>query len=71
MWNEKEKKEITNLIAHLSEAVKIASGVSLSVNLSEEKVLMLNDNGTVLRQIDISCDSAYGVLADVMKYVLK
>ncbi|WP_295354833.1 hypothetical protein [uncultured Succinivibrio sp.] len=71
MWNEREKTEITNLIKHLSEVTKITKDVTLEVNFDDEEVLMLNHDGRILRHIDISGDSAYGVLKDVMKYVIR
>ena len=71
MWNEREKTEITNLIKHLSEVTKITKDVTLEMNFENEEVLMLNHDGRILRHIDVSCDSAYGVLKDVMKYVIR
>ena len=66
-----ESTEITNLIKHLSEVTKITKDVTLEMNFENEEVLMLNHDGRILRHIDVSGDNAYGVLTDVMKYVIR
>ena len=50
---------------------KITKDVTLEMNFENEEVLMLNHDGRILRHIDVSCDSASGVLTDVMKYVIR
>ena len=71
MWSEKEKKEIQTVVEHLSEVLKITSGISLRLNLEKETVTALNGTNQFLDEVNIADNSPYGVLEDIMAHVLR
>ena len=66
-----EIKDIQTVVEHLSEVLKITSGISLRFNLEKETVTLLNGTNQFLDEINIADDSSYGVLEDIMAHVLR
>lgn len=70
MWNDKEKKDIQSVVEHLSEVLKITSGITLSADLNKGIVILLNESKSPIKEINIADNSPYGVLEDIMSQVL-
>lgn len=71
MWSNAEIKNIQTVVEHLSEVLKITSGISLRFNLEKETVTLLNGSNHFLDDVNIADDSPYGVLEDIMAHVLR
>ena len=71
MWSDAEIKDIQTVVEHLSEVLKITSGISLRFNLEKETVTLLNGTNQFLDEINIADDSSYGVLEDIMAHVIR
>ncbi|SFS31397.1 hypothetical protein SAMN02910357_00022 [Succinivibrio dextrinosolvens] len=71
MWSDAEIKDIQTVVEHLSEVLKITSGISLRFNLEKETVTLLNGTNQFLDEVNIADDSSYGVLEDIMAHVLR
>ena len=66
MWNEKELKDIKEIVNHLDCAIKIALGISLKFDESTGEVIVLSESGKEVRRINVSDHSALGVIQDVI-----
>lgn len=66
MWNEKELKDIKEIVNHLDCAIKIALGISLKFDENTDEVIVLSESGKEVRRINVSDDSALGVIQDVI-----
>ncbi len=71
MWSDAEIKDIQTVVEHLSEVLKITSGISLRFNLEKETVTLLNGSNHFLDEVNIADDGSYGVLEDIMAHVLR
>lgn len=71
MWSDAEIKDIQTVVEHLSEVLKITSGISLRFNLEKETVTLLNGTNQFLDEVNIADNSSYGVLEDIMAHVLR
>ena len=71
MWSNAEIKNIQTVVEHLSEVLKITSGITLRFNLEKETVTLLNGSNHFLDEVNIADDSSYGVLEDIMAHVLR
>lgn len=65
-WSERELSEIKLIIEHMSASLNIAYGVTLVLDINQEKVLFCR-NGKIIKSISISSDNARGVLCDIME----
>ena len=65
-WTEQEIGEIRLIIEHMSASLNIAYGITLLLDVTQEKVLFCR-NGKTLKSISISGDNARGVLCDIME----
>lgn len=65
-WNDKELVEIRLIVEHMSVSLNIAFGITLLLDINQEKVLFCR-NGKTFKSISISGDNARGVLCDIME----
>jgi hypothetical protein len=65
-WNDKELCEIRLIIEHMSASLNIAYGITLLLDITQEKVLFCR-KGKTFKSISISGDNARGVLCDIME----
>ena len=65
-WIEQEIGEIRFIIEHMSASLNIAYGITLLLDITQEKVLFCR-NGKIFKSISISGDNARGVLCDIME----
>lgn len=65
-WTEQEIGEIRLIIEHMSASLNIAYGITLLLDVTQEKVLFCR-NGKTFKSISISGDNARGVLCDIME----
>ena len=68
-WNDKELCEIRLIIEHMSASLNIAYGITLLLDITQEKVLFCR-NGKTFKSISISGDNARGVLCDIMEMLI-
>ena len=66
MWNAKELEDIKEIVNHLNCAIKIALGISLKFDENTGEVIVLSESGKEVRRINVSDDSALGVIKDVI-----
>ena len=64
-WTEREIEEIRLIIEHMSASLNIAYGITLLLDITQEKVLFCR-NGKTFKSISISGDNARGVLCDII-----
>lgn len=64
-WNDKELVEIRLIVEHMSVSLNIAFGITLLLDINQEKVLFCR-NGKTFKSISISGDNARGVLCDTI-----
>lgn len=64
-WIEQEIGEIRFIIEHMSVSLNIAFGITLLLDINQEKVLFCR-NGKTFKSISISGDNARGVLCDTI-----
>ncbi len=67
-WSENEIEQIKKLVNHLSEAYKIALGVSLEFDLQSGDVVVI-ENQKRVRTISIKDDNPYGALKDITENI--
>lgn len=67
-WSEQEIEQIQNVVIHLSEAYKIALGVSLDFDLQSGDVFVI-ENQKRVRTISIKDDNPYGALKDITENI--
>lgn len=65
-WTEQEIGEIRLIIEHMSASLNIAYGITLLLDITQEKVLFCRNSKT-FKSISISGDNARGVLCDIME----
>lgn len=65
-WTEQEIGEIRLIIEHMSASLNIAYGITLLLDITQEKVLFCRNDKT-FKSISISGDNARGVLCDIME----
>ena len=68
-WTEREIEEIRLIIEHMSASLNIAYGITLLLDITQEKVLFCR-KGKTFKSISISGDNARGVLCDIMEMLI-
>ena len=64
-WNDKELVEIRLIVEHMSVSLNIAFGITLLLDINQEKVLYCR-NGKTFKSISISGDNARVVFWDTI-----
>lgn len=66
-WSERELDDIQAMIPHLNEILRIALNISIEFDESGEKLVLINERGLSIREINIADDSPFGVIKDLFE----
>ena len=66
-WSERELDDIQAMIPHLNEILRIALNISINFDESGEKIVLINESGLPIREINIADDSPFGVIKDLFE----
>lgn len=66
-WSEQELHDIQVMITHLNEILRIALNISIKFDESGEKLVLINEKGLSIREINIADDSPFGVIKDLFE----
>ena len=66
-WSERELDDIQAMIPHLNEILRIALNISIKFDESGEKLVLINERGLSIREINIADDSPFGVIKDLFE----
>lgn len=66
-WSERELQDIQVMIPHLDEILHIALNISIVFDEAREKLVLINERGLPIREINIADDSPFAVIKDLFE----
>jgi len=66
-WSERELQDIQLMVPHLDEILHIALNISIIFDEAREKLVLINERGLPIREINIADDSPFAVIKDLFE----